>query len=142
MAEAIARQWIRSEELGDPKQIFVASAGVAASDGRPIAYEAEQALARLGLDHEGATKPLTAEMIRKAELVLCMTEEHVRAARELVASEEEHEAKIFALDPESDLEDPVGLGQAAYDQLVKRFQKIVPKRLKELMAAKGVGTPK
>lgn len=138
MAEAIARQWLSAGELGDPQAVFIASAGVAAADGRPIAPEAGYALKRLGIEHEGSTKPLTAEMIRKATIVLCMTEEHARFARELVAGEEEHEQKIAVLDPEGDIEDPIGYGQAAYDQLAKRFKSIIPQRLKDLLEAKGV----
>ena len=89
----------------------------------------------MGIDHSGSTKPLTAEMIRKADLVLCMADEHVRSAKQLVSGESEHEAKIVKLESNANIEDPIGRGQAAYDELAKRFERTVPKRLKELLVA-------
>jgi hypothetical protein len=73
-------------------------------------------------------------MIRKARIVLCMTAGHAQAARSLVADEPEEIDKITRLDPESEIKDPLGQGQDAYDSLAQWFMKIVPERLKEVLA--------
>jgi protein-tyrosine-phosphatase len=133
MAEAIARDWVARGVLGDPRDWFVASAGVAAIEGLPVSPETVVALRNLGLDHEGTSKPLTAEMVRKARVVLCMTRLHAEAARCLVAGEPEQLGKILPLDGEQDLEDPIGLGQAAYDVLAQRLTELIPVRLEEVL---------
>ena len=68
-------------------------------------------------------------MIRKADLVLAMTEGHVQAARALAGPDDGD--KIERLDPADDIEDPIGLDQSAYDSLARRLTEIIPPRLKE-----------
>jgi L-threonylcarbamoyladenylate synthase len=133
MAEAIARHWIERGVLGRDADVFVASAGGDASDGQPPAQQAIRALRNLGLEHDGASKPLTAAMIRKADLVFGMTEDHIRSARQLVADSPSDQEKIVRLDPRADIQDPIGSGQAAYDELADRFMTLIPQRLKEML---------
>ena len=108
MAEAIARHWLQSkqavDEVGD---VFVASAGLSAGDRTPASEETIKALRKLGIDHFGASKPLTAAMIRKADAVFVMTANHLAAARALVSGDPEAESKVALLDPTSDIEDPI-----------------------------------
>ena len=87
----------------------------------------------MGIDHIGSSKMLTPEMVRKADVVFCMTEAHVVGAAGLVAEEVEHRDKIVRLDPEADLEDPIGLGQEAYDALAARLLEMIPARLTETL---------
>jgi protein-tyrosine-phosphatase len=134
MAEAIARHWIHGGLLGDANEHFAASAGADATDGAPPTPEALGALESLGIDHDGASKRLTADMIRHAHLVLCMTNAHARAAKALVAGEPEQAEKIFLMEPRGDIEDPIGRGQHAYNQLARRLMDLIPSRLKELLA--------
>jgi protein-tyrosine-phosphatase len=134
MAEAVAQRWLDDEgaaELGGP--VLAASAGMAASGGGRAASEAVRALAAMGIAYEGRSKQLTAEMIRAAEVVLCMTDDHVRAAGRLVADEPEHLGKIERLDPDADVDDPIGSGQEAYDDVLRRFGELVPRRLREVL---------
>ena len=131
MAEAIARYLIDGGLLGDQAEVFVASAGVAAGGGAPATIEAVTALAALGIDHSGLSTPLTREMIGNADLVFGMTEEHVRIARGVAGTR--HDDTIVRLDPDGDIEDPIGLEQSAYDALARRFLAIIPQRLKELL---------
>ncbi len=131
MAEAIARHLIDGGLLGDRSDVFVASAGVAAGGDAPATIEAVAALAALGIDHSGSSTPLTGEMIDKADLVFGMTEEHVRIARNVADSQPDD--RIVRLDPDGDIEDPIGLDQSAYDALARRFLAIIPRRLKELL---------
>ncbi|MHC4219784.1 MAG: arsenate reductase/protein-tyrosine-phosphatase family protein [Planctomycetota bacterium] len=129
MAEAVARHLIDHGLLGDQAEVFVASAGVAAGNGSPPTAEALTALDRLGIDYDGSSKPLTDEMVRNADLVLCMTSGHAATARALVGSEEGD--KVLRLDPDNDIHDPIGMDQAAYDALAERLMQVIPKRLKE-----------
>jgi protein-tyrosine-phosphatase len=129
MAEAIARHLIDQGLLGGEQDVFVASAGVAAANGRPATFEAEAALEALGIDHDGTSKPLTAEMVRNADLVLGMTSGHVETAKALAGADGSD--KVMRLDPDGDIKDPIGMDQAAYDALAERLMRLIPQRLKE-----------
>ena len=133
MAEAIARSLLDEGLLGDGSGFFVASAGVATGGGFRPTPEALAALTALGIDHTGTSKPLTEEMVRNADIVFGMTEGHVRVARE--AAGEAWADRVVRLDPDRDIEDPIGLEQSAYDALAQDFLEIIPRRLKELMNA-------
>ncbi len=133
MAEAITRSLIDKGILGDGSGFFVASAGVATGGGSPPTPEALEALAALGIDHTGTSTPLTGEMVRNADIVFGMTEGHVRAARE--AAGKEAPDRVVRLDPDTDIEDPIGLDRSAYDALAQALLEIIPRRLKEFMNA-------
>lgn len=135
MAEAIARHALEQGQVAGVKdKVFVASAGLAAGDGMPVSEETLEALERIGISHEGASKGATAEMLRKADRVLVMTAGHLNAARRLLGDDERAKAKVELLDPEGDVDDPIGHGVAAYHALAKRFQRLVPRRLAEALA--------
>lgn len=145
MAEAIAQHWLDQGLLGDGPRYHAASAGVSAANGSPPTPEAVAALRGLGITQDGRSKPLSAEMIRKARIVLCMTAGHAEAARGLVRDEPKEADKILRLDPESEIRDPLGQGQDAYDSLAQRFMKIVPERLKEVLSHEdraGIRSPR
>jgi len=135
MAEAVARSLLdRGLVPGVGPETFVASAGVAAGDGIPISEEAVRALAQQGIEHDGTSKRVTPEMVRKATVVLGMTRGHVAEVRRLLGGgDAPTEVVVELLDPESDVEDPVGLGLPAYDRLVRHFVRVLPKRLSELL---------
>jgi protein-tyrosine-phosphatase len=145
IAEAITRHWLSDAELGDSRDVFVCSAGTSAMDGAPLSPETLRALTGMGIHHRGTAKALTAEMIRKADVVLCMTAQHEEAARALVTDEPEHAGKVQRLDPAHDIEDPIGSGQEAYDALAERLERLIPRRLKESLgvtAAAGRRAPR
>lgn len=134
MAEAIARHQLETGKVAAVTDaIFVASAGTSACDGSHISPEAIESLHRLGISHDGSSKRLSAAMIRRADLVLGMTASHVNGARGLVAGEKEHLAKIMPLDPDGDVEDPIGMGDAAYDRLGAQLLELIPLRLSEML---------
>jgi protein-tyrosine phosphatase len=142
MAEAVAQRWL-DEGMPSGARYLAASAGVAAVEGMPPTPEAIDALAEAGITHDGRSKALTAEMISNASCVLCMTEGHAELARALVRGRPEDVAKIATLDPAGDVDDPIGLGQEAYDALVKRFTTLIPERLQEVLTHEdraGVGS--
>ena len=134
MAEAIGRHILEAGGVDAvSERVFVASAGVAATDGLPVSTEAIEALKRLGIHHDGRSKRLTAAMIQKADLVLGMTAGHVASARALVAGEPDQVAKIRPMADRVDIEDPIGLGRVAYDRLAKRLMDLMPMRISEML---------
>lgn len=130
LAEAVARDWLEQQERND---VFVASAGLWAADGAPPTAETVEALRRAGLQANGASTALNPAMVRKADVVLCMTRAHLDAVRTMV-DDCEHGTVIALLDPDGDVDDPIGHGQAVYDDLLKRFQRLVPQRLQEVLS--------
>ena len=130
MAEGIAQKL--SEDGRFPAalgNIFFASAGVSAFDGASTSHETVEVLHRMKAPVPEHSKRLTAEMIRKADLVLGMTAAHVARARALVASDPTAQAKVQPLDPDGDVDDPIGLGQRAYDDLAVYLAELIPKRV-------------
>jgi protein-tyrosine-phosphatase len=120
--------------LGENADVFVASAGVGAVDGMPPTSEALATLRDMGIEYDGRSKPLTAQMIRNADLVLCMTAGQQSAARSMVGDDELQVEKIQLVNPAGDVEDPIGLGQSAYDSLASKFNTLLPVRLMETLS--------
>lgn len=132
MAEAVARHLLDDGLLGEGgKAVFVASAGTSATDGQPPAWEAVEALKKLGIEHEGRSKPLSATMVQRADVVFAMTQAHLKAAEAMAAGETS--GHIQMLDPDRDVEDPMGQGQEAYDGVAGRFMDLIGRRLKETL---------
>lgn len=132
MAEAIAQRWLDGETAPGTRPSLAASAGIAAAEGERATPEAVETLAAMGIQWSGRSKPLTPEMIAGARIVYCMTRGHVRAAQAMVADRPDLVSRIHPLDPESDIEDPIGLGREAYEAVARRLAGIIPARLKEL----------
>ncbi len=128
MAEAIAGQWLR---VSGHSEWLAASAGTHAASGHRPSREAAQALSAANLSCDSTSTQLTAKMVDGADIVLCMTQSHLQRAQTLAGGEG---TQIELLDPPGDIPDPVGCGQSAYDGLVDHLQKVIPKRLEEVMA--------
>ncbi|MHC4833676.1 MAG: arsenate reductase/protein-tyrosine-phosphatase family protein [Planctomycetota bacterium] len=127
MAEGIARWLAASGRMpGVPEDTFFASAGVWASEGRRYSDETLKALQRLGIEADGRSTPLNAEMVRRADLVLAMTEQHAAAVREMLEPGDRAEARVRVVDPAGDVPDPIGFGQDLYDRLASRFIEVLP----------------
>ena len=136
MAEGIAQKL--AEDGKFPQKVgsvFFASAGVSAFDGGSTSHETVEVLKRMRAPVPEHSKRLTAEMIRKADLVLGMTAGHVARARALVAGDPAAQAKVQPLDPEGDVDDPIGLGQRAYDELGAYFAELIPQRIAGMLGA-------
>ena len=140
MAEAIARHALDTGLVkGVEGQVFVVSAGLSAGEGMPVSDETIEALEKMGIAHEGSSKRVTAEMLRKADRVFAMTESHRVAAQRLLGDDERAKARVERLDPEGDVEDPIGLGGAAYHALARKFRTLIPARLAEALAGQATG---
>jgi protein-tyrosine-phosphatase len=130
MAEGIAQKL--SEQGKFPASIgalFFASAGVAAFEGAPTSEETVAVLEEMRAPVPGHAKRLTPEMIKRADLVLGMTSAHVVRARAMVSGDAAAASRIHPLDPEGDIDDPIGLGQRAYDDLAAYFAELIPRRV-------------
>ncbi|MEY3027342.1 MAG: hypothetical protein RL136_1692 [Planctomycetota bacterium] len=136
MAEGIAQKLADDGRLPVAVgSVFFASAGVSAFDGASTSHETVEVLRRLNAPVPEHSKRLTAEMIRKADLVLGMTSGHVARARALVANDPSAQAKVQPIDPDGDVADPIGLGQRAYDELGAYLTELIPQRIAGMLGA-------
>lgn len=131
MAEAIAR----AQFEGHDEDLFFGSAGVAAFDGAHPSREAVEALDSIGITLEGRSKALTPEMIKKADLILCMTEAHLATSEQMVEGDDDSLTKIHLLEADGEsVPDPIGMGLEAYLTLAAHLQEVIPPRIESLLA--------
>ena len=136
MAEGIAQKLLDDGKFPQSMgALFFASAGVAAFEGAPTSEETVAVLGKMRAPMPGHAKRLTPDMIRRADLVLGMTGSHVARARAMVADDAEAAARIHPIDPEGDVDDPIGLGQRAYDDLSAYFAELIPRRVAGMLGA-------
>jgi len=142
MAEAIAQHWAEHDPSVSAEDLLFASAGIAAADGGRTSAETIAVLGARGIDYSGRAKQLSPDMIRGARWVLCMTRGHAEAVLAMVAGDDEQGAKVLVLDESGDIEDPIGMGQEAYEVVARRLEDVIPARVKELLGDEdraGVG---
>mgnify|MGYP000975886754 FL=1 len=63
-----------------------------------------------------------------------MTATHVARARALVANDPAAVSRVQLLDPSGDVDDPIGLGQRAYDELGAYFAQLIPQRVAGMLS--------
>ena len=108
------------------------SAGLAPRSGAPLTREARQALLELDVapaDH--AARSVTADLVARAELILCLTDEQ---RRRLVAEFPEVDSRTHRLDPVADIEDPSGSPPEQYLQVARRIRDKVRWQLQDKLA--------
>jgi len=134
MAEAIARSLL-AEQRGlavddlEAAGIRIGSAGAFAAGGMPASPEAVAVLAEQGIDlTTHRSRRLTPELIHEADVIYCMTEAHRQA---VLALAPEAADKTMPLDPQHDIEDPVGAGQDIYEQSAQAIRRALTARLEE-----------
>jgi protein-tyrosine-phosphatase len=135
MAAAIAKSEIASR-LGVPFEsvgsahVRAMSAGVTARVGEPMTDEAKEALRQLGFQPNGhRAQDVTAELANQAEKIFCMTRAHRDAVLTLVPA---NTAKTLCLDPNGDIDDPMGSGLESYLRCASRIHGLVKTRFDEL----------
>lgn len=136
MAEAMARKLL-AERLGcrpdevAARGVVFRSAGTGAVRGSPASEGARTVMARRGLDvgpHQSC--PLTAELIRESDRIYAMTEAHRETIISMVPSAA---GKTERLDPDADIEDPVGGGEDVYERCAQQIYRALRHRLEEMM---------
>lgn len=134
MAEAVAKKMLADQRgIGvddlDAAGIRVISAGAFASSGSPASREAVEAMGKIGLNLAAhRSKSLTPELIQEADVIYTMTDAHRRAVVEMAPWAEE---KTHRLDPQGDVEDPIGSDTTAYARTAEVIRRKLEQRLKE-----------
>lgn len=105
------------------------SAGVAAKVGAPLTPEAQEALRLMDvpvLPH--AARNLTPALADEADMIFCMTSAQRRAVVEMIPGVA---GKTYCLDAQSDIDDPIGKGMAAYIECAQRMRDLVRLRINQ-----------
>jgi protein-tyrosine-phosphatase len=128
-AEIAARLQISVAAL-DPAKLSAISAGISASVGAPMTAEAQQALRSLGVPVVShSARNLTPELAHQVETIFCMTQAHRNAVIDLVPGAAK---KTQCLDPNGDIDDPMGKDFAAYMNCAQRIHSLVQLRFDEI----------
>jgi protein-tyrosine-phosphatase len=128
-AEIAARLQIPFEAL-ETVNARALSAGVSAKVGAPLTPEAQEVLRSLNVPvTPHAARNLTPELAHEAEMIFCMTSAHRKAVIDMIPT---MAWKTYCLDPECDLEDPIGMGLAVYHNCARRIQDLVRLRFNEI----------
>jgi protein-tyrosine-phosphatase len=126
MAEGLARDWIEKNQIGG---LEIMSAGTFAQEGHPTSLETVMALKNLGVGFHGTSTPLTVELVDRASVVICMTNQHCDHVLMLANDT----TSVELLDPTRETIDPIGCDQSVYDDLAATMYKQIPTRLEEIM---------
>jgi protein-tyrosine phosphatase len=134
MAEAIARNAI-AEKLGvgedelEKRGITVMSAGSFAMPGARATPQGVQALGAIGIDlTRHRSRPLSVELIHQADRIFTMGRSHAAAVATLVPGAGE---KTSTLNPDGDIEDPIGGDLALYQSLAVRLKELIQRQVVE-----------
>lgn len=134
MAEALARTAL-ARKLGvgedelESKGVNVISAGSFAMPGSRAAAAAIEAVKPLGGDlTRHRSRPLSVELIHQADVVYAMARSHAHAVLSLVPSAAD---KVVTLNPDGDIDDPIGSDVTVYQSLAGQLQTLIEKRLEE-----------
>jgi protein-tyrosine phosphatase len=101
----------------------VLSAGVWADEGRPASDEAIQAARKLGADlSDHRSRKLTKDLIDQADMIFCMSREHVDAVLELSPAAS---GKVRRLLGRADIPDPLGGGLSGYHRTAAKMRPAV-----------------
>jgi len=128
-AEIARRFSLRLENL-DRVGPLALSAGVSAREGAPMTTEAKQALHSIGISANGhRASNLTAELALQVEKIFCMTQAQRNAVIKIAPAAAE---KTLCLDPDGDVEDPMGSELANYVNCARRIHSLVGLRFDEI----------
>jgi protein-tyrosine-phosphatase len=128
-SEIAARLSVPFENLGST-HVKAISAGVSAKVGEPMTNEAKEALRQLGFHPNGhRAQSVTAELANQAERIFCMTKAHREAVVALIPSVT---VKTQCLDPNGDIDDPIGKGLDSYLRCAGNIHGLVRMRFDEI----------
>jgi len=134
MAAGIARsllagqRGIATDEL-ETAGIGVESAGAFAGPGIPATPEAVDVMHSMDIDlTTHRSQPLTPQLIRDADVIYTMTGSHYDA---VLAYDPSAASKLATLDPDGDIDDPIGGDLDVYKQCAKQIRQRLETRLKE-----------
>jgi L-threonylcarbamoyladenylate synthase len=132
MAQAITRK-VLADHLKIPERELeragykVLSAGVMAFPGAPAAENAAKAVQKLGADlSRHRSRGLTGELIQQADMIFAMGANHLEVVRTMVPSAA---GKSATLDPNGDIDDPIGGDLELYESLAAQIKSVIERRL-------------
>jgi protein-tyrosine phosphatase len=132
MAAAIARSLLKGPGDGrqsDEAAARVLSAGVAAESGAGASPQAVEAMTQQGLDLSAhRSRPLTLDLAREADVILCMTAAHRLAVLQVDPTAAD---KTRLLDPDGDIDDPFGAEGEVYRRCAELLRLKIERVLKE-----------
>lgn len=136
MAEAALKVLLAKEKPGQPYEVI--SAGTSAATGFPATMYAIEAVKVWDADlSEHHSRPLTGVLVDKADLILGMTENHVR---EILRIRESAEAKTYLFKNFPDekksgegVDDPIGQALDQYNQTFLEIGEYLGKNLTEFV---------
>jgi L-threonylcarbamoyladenylate synthase len=130
MAEVLARRAIAgklevSEEELEKKGINVISAGSFALPGARATPQAVEAASELGTDlSKHRSRTLSVELIHQADFIFTMGRSHLAAVAALVPSAMQ---RTVPLNPEGEIDDPIGGDTTLYLALARRLEELIEK---------------
>jgi protein-tyrosine phosphatase len=140
MAAALARKVI-AESLGVPQSELadrgyeVVSAGAMAMPGMRATPQAVQAVQTMGAELSShRSQPLTVELVNRADVILTMGAAHTEAVTVLSPAAA---GRTLSLNPEGDVEDPIGSDSAHYRVLATQIEQMVRRRMGETVLKEG-----
>ena len=125
MAAALARAHVAKRGWS---HVAVASAGVAAALGDPASEHAVTALRSRGIDlSEHESQPLTADLVRKADLILVMSNAHLFPVTDFGGGEKVSLLTDFLEGDEAgeSIDDPFGSSEGAYVRTADQIERAV-----------------
>jgi protein-tyrosine-phosphatase len=128
-AEIAARLQIPFEAL-ETVNARALSAGVAARVGAPLTPEAQAVLRSMDVPvRPHAARNLTPQLADQAEMIFCMTSAQRKAVIDMIPTVA---WKTYCLNPEGDVEDPIGMGLEAYVNCALSIQRLIRLRFNEI----------
>jgi len=137
MAEALLRQLLKQREV---EGVEVASAGTAAATGEGASEGGYLVGLECGLDMSShKAQPLTEELVREADLILCMSPHHVARAKMLGAGDKVHLLGEFAgrAAEEAEVPDPFGGDLEDYRYTYRTFSELMPAVIDRILRPHG-----
>ena len=133
MAEAIAKKKINENEKY--KDIIVESAGVFAFDGSSASREAIYVMQMRGIDLKyHKARSITPDIIKNADLILTMTENHKNAVIDInkSANMKTFTLKEYASGEKGDILDPFGRNIKVYESCADELDVYIEKALEKI----------
>jgi L-threonylcarbamoyladenylate synthase len=134
MAEALCRLHL-AQKLGcridevEAMGYSVLSAGTADFAGMPASTGALAACAGKGVDiRSHRSRGLTASLVQDSDLIFVMERVH---REEILALDRQAEDRCFLLDPEREIEDPIGQPLEVFQRCAQRIHSAIEKRISE-----------
>lgn len=130
MAELILKDKLKKAGITD---VRVKSAGLFAMDGEKMSKNSAAALKTLGIKpYAFRSRRITADIIRKTDMIICMTEEHKNRLTGI-----EYAYTVKELTGISDVPDPYGGNEQIYLTTMRRIDDACEVILQKILKAKG-----